>query len=118
MQDKAARLEDEIQNSTSNNRHILEERGLLNREEKDETGLYQNEEMKYSGVVRTIGKFKCYKPVAKGVTALNDAILDNLHADSFIIERAPVVEKAAPQVISTTSKIFDINTVREFTPNA
>lgn len=40
MHTQAARLEDEIQNTTSNNRHILEERGLLNREERDETGLY------------------------------------------------------------------------------
>ena len=127
MQFKAQRLEDEIMTMQSDtNRHMLEERGLLNREERDETGLYTNEEMKYSGVVRPIGKFKCYKAVAKkgGISAMNDAILANLHSDSFILERAPVVEK--PKVLtsssrvfeapSTQSRVFDASNIKEFRP--
>jgi len=43
----------------NSNRHVMEERGLLDLCEKDETGNYdkkdQNEEMLYSGVERKIG---------------------------------------------------------------
>jgi len=44
------------------NKHVLEERGLRDLQENDETGLYEDEEMLYSGVERKIGsgKFKCF----------------------------------------------------------
>jgi len=37
---------------SSENRHIQEERNQVDLQENDETGLYRDEEMKYSGVVR------------------------------------------------------------------
>ena len=55
-------IEKEInQNSKTTNRHVLEERGIVQlAEEQDETGKYkgagnnvESEEMQYSGVIRT-----------------------------------------------------------------
>ena len=61
--DKASALESELARlADTSNKHLLEERGLRALREKDETGLYQDEEMLYSGVERKIGKgkFTCF----------------------------------------------------------
>ena len=46
------RIEKEINSAFTSNVHRKEERNQVNLKETDETGLYRNEEMLYSGVVR------------------------------------------------------------------
>jgi hypothetical protein len=67
MEAAALKLEKEITNMASENKHVRQERGQESYLETDETGKYKNEEMEHSGVYRntskTKKKFTCFNPV-------------------------------------------------------
>jgi PAB1-binding protein PBP1 len=98
----------------STNRHVMEERGLLDLKETDETGNYdnkdQNEEMLYSGVVRKIGtgKFTCWNQTVKSdaFTTMQTAFIKkvaNSNQSAILSKVSPPINKVVPASTSTNN---------------
>ena len=106
---KAQEVEATIGAQDSTNRHVLEERGLAHLSERDETGLYQNEEMKYSGVVRSIGKFKTFhpNPTKNGLKRMTESFLKQpANNQAFIAEKSTAIIPVAKPAPVKESKPF------------
>lgn len=105
----------------SANVHVLEERGLRNLKESDETGIYKDEEMAYSGVVRQVGsgKFKCFnQTVRKGVFAqMQESFMKEVGKSKqpFITKKETKPEAKSSMKIST--KEFKPENIKEFRPD-